>query len=143
MANCNLSHTEPSMPAHRNNVIASNILKDWEVQLVQSYATRIGDAAHEAGWAHFTESGMAGLISISLGYTHRGNPVPLGSVVVSMEEQGQCACSVRGFDGTTALPGPEYYSSISEALTNAWSYFEFMAIKTSQHKNRPWWSRIF
>lgn len=131
------------MSAHQNNVIASNILKSWEVQLVQSYATRIGDAAKEAGWAHFTESGMAGLISISLGYMHRGNPVPLGSIVVSMEEQGQCTCSVRGFDGTSALPGPEYYSSISEALTNAWSYFEFMAIKTSEHENRPWWKRIF
>lgn len=129
--------------ATAKNAIDSKVLQAWEIQYVQSYATKIGDAAHEAGWANFTENVIADSLFISLGYLYKGQPVPLGSVVVTLNESVETLCSVRGVDGTSSMPGPQYYASISEALTTAWPYFEFMAIKTSQHNKRPWWKRIF
>lgn len=128
---------------YSKNAIDSKVLQAWEIQYVQSYATRIGDAAHEAGWANFTENVIADSLFISLGYLYKGQPVRLGSVVVTLDESGETLCSVRGVDATSSMPGPQYYASVSEALTTAWKYFEFMAITTSQHNKRPWWKRIF
>jgi hypothetical protein len=129
--------------AFSDNAVDSKVLQPWEIQFVQNYAEKIGHVAREAGWADFKADLDKNALSIALGYVRNGKPVPLGSVVITLNSEGKTLCSTRGFDGVSALPGPQYYASVSEALTNAWRYFEFMAKKTSSHLNKPWWKKLF
>ena len=122
------------------NVIDSQVLCPDEVQLVQAFANGMGLAAGLAGFAKFMESGI-GVLSIALGVMDKDQPIMLGTVVAAKEGAGGYSCSVRGFDNS-AVPGSEYYSSVTAALVATRPYFEHMAKMAAKHVRPSLFGRI-
>lgn len=119
------------------------VLTGADTVLLDFLAKEVGKLANAPGWMHIDDGFMPNAACASVGYSHKGEPVALGSFVITRTEPGETYCSIRGIDKRDKLPGPDYYPSLSEAVKASIPYFSYMAKRTSDHLNRPWWKRLF
>lgn len=119
------------------------VLTFVETVLLDTVSKQIGVIAKAPGWLEIKDGFMPNAASASVGYSHNGQPVPLGSFVITRESDGKTFCSIRGIDKSSKFPGPDYHPSLKDAVTFSIPYFVEMANKTSRHLNGPWWKRLF
>lgn len=131
----------PVLP-QASSASGDKVLTSLETVLLEGLANEIGKLARASGFVHFSDGYVPGAASASVGYYHKGKPVPLGTFVVSRID-GETQCSVRGIGQGSKLPGPDYYPSVSDAVQGSVNYFAFMTTRTSAELKKPWWKRLF